>query len=268
MSPTLLFVLPLLALAAALIAAGLWIRVRRRIARLEEQNTALRQQLETANAARESFFDLVTHELRSPLSAILGYQELLGDGAYGDLPERAAEPVVRIGRSARHLLHLIEGVVELSQIRSGTVRPDIEDVDLGVLFTALADGFRTAATERRVEPTVRIPDSLPTIRSDQDRLVRALDLAITSAVKHPGDSSITLDITLDDHGVIVRISGTALFPMDSDDLAHRVGIRLAVAHGIAAVLGGSLTFETDPEGVIRALTFRIPDLAHRPTPDL
>lgn len=259
----------ILAVALALLFAGVWIRGRRRTARIAEENAALRRQLEAATSARESFFDLVTHELRSPLAAILGYQELLKDGAFGALPDAATQPVERIGRSGHHLLHLIDGVVELSQIRSGTVRPDVGDVNLGVLFTTVAEAFRTAAKERRLEPTVRMPDSLPTLRSDQDRLLRALDLLITSAVKHPGGNALELTITLDDDGATVRVAGTAIHPTStSHDLALRVGIRLAVAAGIAGVVGGSLSFDADGAGVIRSLSFRIPDLAQRPSPDL
>lgn len=262
---------PFLVMAAALLLAtllfaGLWLRDHRRAARAREEAERYRQRLERAEDAKETFFDLVTHELRSPLSAILGYHELLQDGAYGSLPDAAAEPVGRIGRSARHLLHLIDGVVELSRIRSGTVRPDLSDVDLGVVFDSVADAFRATARERKLEPRVRMPDSLPTIRSDPDRIVRALDLLVTSAVKHPAGSVITLHMAADDGGASVRLTGTEIEISDHDDPALRLGIRLAVADAIARVLGGALELEQDDQGVVRALSFRVRDLSS-PPPD-
>lgn len=255
--------------AAALIGAILWLRARRRVARLESENARLREDLERARSGRETFFDLVTHELRSPLSAILGYQELLEDSAYGVLPDHAAEPMVRIGRSARHLLHLIDGVVELSRIRSGTVRLDLDDVNLGVLFAAVVEAFRVTARERRIEARVHVDPALPTIRSDQERLLRALDLLTTSALKHPDGDVMDLHITADPTGATVRIRGTELeFPDNVDDLVLRVGIRLAVVDGIARSLGGGLEFQADDDGIVRALSFHIRDLATGPDPTL
>ena len=269
---------------AALVLAALWLRARRtaraarREARIRSREAGeLHDHVETlqrrveqigtrlaeSDEARESFFDLTTHELRSPLSAILGYQELLQDGAYGDLGDGADDAIVRIGRSARHLLHLIDGVVELSRIRAGTVSPDAGPVDLGVLLTAVADAFRNSARDRRLEPTVDIPQTLPTIRSDQERLVRALDLFVTSAVKHPAETQIRLEVTASHHTIAVRIGETDIdVRHDADDLSLRVGIRLAVAQGIADILGGSLEMDEDDAGVVRSLTFRI-----RPLPD-
>lgn len=252
-------------LAATLLFAGLWLRNRRRAARAEAEAVTARQRVERAEDAKEKFFDLVTHELRSPLSAILGYHELLQDGAYGALPDAAAEPLGRIGRSGRHLLHLIDGVVELSRIRSGTVRAELGDVNLSVVFAAIADAFRVTAHERTIEPRVHMPDSLPTIRSDQNRIVRALDLVVTSAVKHPTGSEITLSMTTDAHGASVRVTGTEIpISANVDDPALRLGLRLAVADAIAGVLGGTLDLETDDDGVISALAFRIPDLSSPP----
>ena len=275
---------------AVLVLTALWLRARRtahaarrevgirsrevdqlhdHIETLQRRVEQVGTRLEESDEARESFFDLTTHELRSPLSAILGYQELLQDGAYGDLGDGAHDAIVRIGRSARHLLHLIDGVVELSRIRAGTVRPDAGPVDLGVLLSSVADAFRASARDRRLEPTLDIPSSLPTVRSDQDRLVRALDLFVTSAVKHPAGTQIRLQITPADGGIDVRVSETDISVQhDAEDLALRVGIRLAVARGIAHILGGELEMEEDEASVVRALTFRIRPLPDPPEPSL
>lgn len=225
----------------------------------------LRARLERANAAHETFFDLATHELRSPLSAILGYQELLEDGLYGTLDDPSTDAVVRMGRSARHLVHLIDGVIEISRIRSGAARPNDEDVNLGLVFAALADSFRTSARERDLEPRVTMPDSLPTIRSDRERLVRALELIVISSVKNPSDDWIGMDITPDTNGATVRVSGTRILVLhDVEDLAFRLGIRIAVADAVARLLHGSLDLESDDDGIIRALSFHVRDLAQAP----
>ena len=233
-------------------------RARARAGELETRLAAAERRVADAAEAREAFFDLATHELRSPLSAILGYQELLRDGAYGCLQEGAEEPVERIGRSARHLLHLIEGVVELARLRGGEVKPDLGAVNLDVLLSAVAEAFSRQATERGLEPTVRARGPFPEIRSDQDRLVRALDLLVTSAVKHPADGAEALQIDPLDDGAVLTLSGAAITVRDdADDPAVRFGIRLAVAMGIARLLGGELRLEPAGEPVIERLVFTV-----------
>lgn len=256
-------------LLAALIVAALWLRNRRREARLEHTVAALREDLRRADEARETFFDLVSHELRSPLSAILGYQELLEDGAYGPLDDQVVEAIHRVGGSARHLLHLIDGVVELSRIRSGSVRPEPEAVDLGVVLTSVADAFRTAARDRGLDPHVHLPDTLPTLNLDQDRLVRALDLLMTSAVKNPEGAELHLHVSADEHSATVRFTHTRIDVIqETDDLALRFGIRVAVAEATARTLGGSLEFDTDQAGSIRGLAFHLRTMASSPAHDL
>lgn len=228
---------------------------------------AAREERDRAILARESFFDLATHELRSPLAAILGYQELIQDGAYGDTDAAATEPLQRIGRSAHHLLHLIEGVVELSRIRGGALRPDLEPVNLAHVLPQAADAFRARSEERRLRPIVRLPESLPTISTDLERLQRALDLLITSAVKHPAGDTLEMDISLPDGELVIGIRGTAIEMQDDQDPALRLGIRIGIADGIARLLGGALELGYAEDGHVRDLSFRIAAPPPEPAPD-
>ncbi|HSH46107.1 MAG TPA: HAMP domain-containing sensor histidine kinase [Longimicrobiales bacterium] len=258
-----------IAVAAALaaLAFGGLQRYRAARARKELENARraeadAREQARRANRARDGFFDVTTHELRSPLAAILGYQELIRDGAYATLDD-AAEPVERIGRSAQHLLHLIDGVVELSRARGGTLEPDLEPVSLQDLAASVATAFTTSARERRIQPAVTLPDAHTTILTDPERVLRALDLVITSAVKHPAGDRLSLGIRLNGDRLHVDIHETAIHThAESDDPALRLGIRLAIARATARLLGGSLELDEDESGVIHGISFRI----HVPPP--
>lgn len=236
---------------------ALWARSRSRETRRELDEA--RRRMDRVRAGRERFFDVTTHELRAPLSAILGYQELLHDGAYGVLSEPARDATARLGRAARHLLHLVDGVIELSRMRAGDIRVDLEAVDLGVLFAATADAFRGHATEREIEPMVEIPAGLPAIRTDRDRLVQALDLVVTSAVRHPAGPSMTLRVDVRQGTVAVALEPTRVtLDTDADDPSIRMGIRLAVAHRIGQLLGGGLDLPIQ-DGHARAIRFRFQD---------
>lgn len=273
MTETLLLVITLVAVAAATALAALRLSRARRDARrvrdLEAQVSRMRTEVELANGARSAFFDLVTHELRSPLAAVLGYQELLEDGAYGPLDPPAADAVRRIGRSGSHLLHLIDGVVEIARIRSGTVEPNVEEV----IFTAVAaealEKFAASALEREIHTRIRTPADPIVIRSDPERLVRALDVLLTSAVKYPGDDAIGVDVVSEGDGASVLITGIEIgADHDSPSLASRLGMRLTVADSIAGLLGGHLELETDHHGTVRGLAFHVADIPAPADPGL
>lgn len=254
----------LLALGAAALA-GLgfgWlqrrqaVRARRELQAARQEAEQAREQASNATRARDGFFDLATHELRSPLAAILGYQELIQDGAYPSL-EDASEPMTRIGRSATHLLHLIEGVVDLSRIRAGGLEPDLEPVNLQDVAGAVTASFRELASERGIEVTTRTTDAGPTVLLDQERVLRAADMLITSAVKHPADHSLHMTVEYVDHQVRIGIRETAIHQRtDSDDPALRIGIRLAIAHGTARLFHGDLDLDVEDD-MIRGLSFHI-----------
>ena len=258
MTATAVVVVFLILTAAAAFAAVQANRARRAIELLRIEH----ERANRAEHARDAFFDLATHELRSPLAAILGYQELLQDGAYGEMEAAAAEPVVRIGRSARHLLHLIDGVVELSRLRAGSLHPDIEPVNTAVLMSGVAEAFRTQARDRSLDPHIELQPDLPVIRSDPDRLLRALDLLVASAIKHPQGREMHLEARSAGHDLEVRIHPTDLtFRDDDEDPELRLGIRLAVATRVAELLGGGLDLDNaDGGGTITGIRFRVRDL--------
>ncbi len=246
-----------LALGLALGAGAATAWARRRRQRLERALEESQRRLEAARSASDAFFDITTHELRAPLSAVLGYQELLQDGAYGTLPEPAQDAVRRIGRSGHHLLNLIDGVIELGRLRAGSVRPDLGAVDLGAIFSSLAQELTTRAAERGITAHAAVQKGLPVIRSDQDRLVRAIELLIASAVRHPdGDLSLAVEI---EGGHVIMTLGPVDIATEPDTApyAHGSGIRLAVAAGIAGVLGGRLELP-DEAGRVRSLVLRVP----------
>ncbi|MGK7312182.1 MAG: sensor histidine kinase [Candidatus Longimicrobiales bacterium M2_2A_002] len=245
------------ALAGALVGALLaGARGLRRARRRERELEETRRRLAAAEEARDRFFDRAAHELRAPLSAIFGYQELLQDGAYGELTPDAADAVERIGRAGHHLLHLTDGIIELGRLRAGDLRPEMETVDLGMILASAADTFRTQAAERGITPTVELPDTMPRIRSDHDRLVRALDLAITSAIRHPAGGAMTLRVALEDGLAILRIGPTEIEVGPDPDDAAGTGIRLAMVRGIAELLDGGLELPGEG-GHVREIVLRI-----------
>ena len=89
------------------------------------------RELAVASAHKSQFFANMSHELRTPLNAVLGYSELLADGLYGDIPEKAIEILERIKVNGKHLLGLINDVLDFSKIEAGQLTLTLEDYSVG-----------------------------------------------------------------------------------------------------------------------------------------
>src|SRR5213596_4020766 len=97
---------------------------------LEHKVVERTRQLEIASRHKSQFLANMSHELRTPLNAILGYTELLQDGIYGQIPDKAQETMQRVDKSGRHLLALINDVLDLSKIEAGQLTLSLGDYSL------------------------------------------------------------------------------------------------------------------------------------------
>jgi signal transduction histidine kinase len=243
-----LLVLTFIPAAAAIL---FWLRVR------EQRRTIdlLRRQIDerdgnTRNEADHNarLFGTVAHELRSPIAAILGYEELLAEGVFGDLDPRAAEPLGRIRSSARQLLTLTDGMHELSGHHSGSL--DLEEVDHARALRAAYHRASAEADARRVrlEPPRGTDRAL--LGTGEPRTVDAiLDAVCGAALKSSADRAVTPSIEADDALVQYRFDGTGLDPerIRADPLATGAGLRIAIAEHMARRLGGTVRLHSQAD---------------------
>lgn len=190
-------------------------------------------------------FAVLGHELRTPLAAILGYNELLSDGIYGEIPERQREPLARIHHSAIQLVRLLDGVHELSGTSEGVafipsaVRAD--DV-----FREVVAEVADLAAGRNV---VLVPDHIEevTLHTSRDRFARLMEMAIIGAVKASPGCTLSLQLCGNGNHATFSVGGTLLDPQrDNPDLEGgqmltSAGFRLAIAEQTVLRLGGSLS---------------------------
>jgi signal transduction histidine kinase len=194
-------------------ALVLFFRLRRAIRATRELDSRLRQlerQLEEADEAKTRFLSSVTHELRTPLTAIIGYQELLADDLYGAMDERCRQPLERIGSAAEHLLHLIDGVLEVARIDAGRAELRIGRVPLHEHVQGAIAAARTTAEQRGVTIQTEIPTRLPRITTDPERLARLFDLALTAAIQSCANLTVNVRVRPQEHGAILEVHGTNL----------------------------------------------------------
>lgn len=198
-----------------------------------------------------NLFAVLGHELRTPLAAILGYNELLSDGIYGDIPDRQREPLARIHHSAIQLVRLLDGVHELSGTSDGVAfMPSAVRAD--DVFRSVVADIADLAAGRNV---VLVPDTLEeiTIHTSRDRFARLLEMAIIGAVKASPGCTLSLRLFANNNHAVFSIPGTLLDPeRDNPDLEGgqvltSAGFRLAIARQTVLKLGGSLDICPGPE---------------------
>src|SRR5205823_10884934 len=141
------------------------------------------RQLEVASRHKSQFLANMSHELRTPLNSVLGFSEMLADGLYGELPERARATLARIQANGRHLLGLINDVLDLSKIEAGQLALSIEDYSIGQIVKTVAATAEPLARAKGLKLTASVAEGLPMGRGDERRLSQVLLNLAGNAVK-------------------------------------------------------------------------------------
>jgi CheY-like chemotaxis protein len=149
-----------------------------------------RSQAESANRAKDDFLAMLSHELRSPLGAILAWVTLLRSGQVDE--EQSARGLEAIERSARQQVRLIEDLLDVSRITSGKLRLDISEVDLVAVVDAAVDSIRLPAEAKAIQVDVDVDEGLGRIAGDPGRLQQVVWNLLSNAVKFtPQDGRIS-----------------------------------------------------------------------------
>src|SRR5687768_4524520 len=184
------------------VAVGFLVRLRGeqkgRIA-IEARMRILEQQMESEVLKEREWYGALTHELRSPLSAVLGYAELLEEGALGETDERARDALRRIRASAEHLIQLVEGIEGVTFAGDQHVAQP-ERVDVHKLLQHAADTFQFDADARGTTIVVKPTDAA--FESSPEDAARAVALALGAAIKASPGTALTLSADGSQHFVI------------------------------------------------------------------
>jgi signal transduction histidine kinase len=218
---------------------------------------ARRREAEVANQAKVEFLTMVTHELRTPLNAVINYAEIIEEDGEGVIAEDAR----RITKSARHLLGMIERILEFSEVRRGEVGLT-SDVDLVALARRVLSSH-SAALEHSGNVTAIVcsePDAV--VHTDAECLSQSLDAVISNAAKFTKDGRIEVIIGRDEEcwRIVVTDTGIGMSEAQVSSLfeafrqgdgahtrsAEGLGLGLATAHAVMKMLGGSITVTSTP----------------------
>jgi len=263
---------------AMLYAAAQQSRSEAEAARAEAE--AARAGAETANRAKSEFLAVMSHELRTPLNAIGGYAELIELEIHGPVTEAQRHAIARIQQSQRHLLGLINQVLNYTRIDAGAVRYSIEDVPV---VEAVATAEALMLPQIRARGVAYALDPSPpgiAVRADRDKLQQVLLNLLANAAKFTeaggeirvrcGATPDTVRISVTDTGIGIppdKLS-TIFEPFMQVDQRHTrshegVGLGLAISRDLARGMGGDLTAASTP-GEGSTFTLTLPRAAGAP----
>ena len=232
------------------------------------------QQLQVANQHKSEFLANMSHELRTPLNAIIGFSEALDERYFGELNDKQAEYVKDIHASGRHLLSLINDILDLSKIEAGRMDLDLSEFDLpGAIDNALTL-VRERAERHGLSLERELDPALGTVRADERKVKQILLNLLSNAVKFtPEGGRITvrarqngtlLEVDVVDTGVGIAPEDQAAvfeeFRQVGNDIAAKAqgtGLGLALTKRFVELHGGTIGLESEP-GKGTTFTFTLP----------
>jgi signal transduction histidine kinase len=219
------------------------------------------RQLEIASQHKSQFLANMSHELRTPLNAILGYTELILDNIYGETPDKMREVLERLQANGKHLLGLINDVLDLSKIEAGQLTLDLADYSIKDVVDTVASAVGSLANGKNLALTADVGSNLPIDHGDGRRLAQVLLNLVGNAIKFTDKGEVAITATAENGSftVAVRDTGPGIAPSDqgkifeefqqADNSATKrkggTGLGLSIARRIIGMHGGRIWVESD-----------------------
>jgi signal transduction histidine kinase len=246
--------------------------------RLFDQIQEKSRQLEEASQHKSQFLANMSHELRTPLNAILGYTELMADGAYGEPSEKMLDILKRLEANGRHLLGLINDVLDLSKIEAGQLELELSDYSVEDIAQTVRSTLEPLAADKKLTFKVEISPKLPPARGDGRRLTQVLINLVGNAIKFTdaGEVAIKAEANNGSFHVSVRDTGPGISSADQAKLFQEfqqadnaitrkkggTGLGLAISKRIIEMHGGRIWVESQP-GQGSTFAFTLPVIVER-----
>jgi signal transduction histidine kinase len=221
----------------------------------------LYQQLEAASRHKSEFLANTSHELRTPLNAILGYTDLIQDNIYGEVPEKIREVLDRVRSNGRHLLGLINDVLDLSKIEAGRLTLSITDYSMREVVQTAVTATANLAAEKHLALTAAISENLPPGQGDERRLTQVLLNLVGNAIKFTERGEIVVKAAAADGAFEVSVSdtGPGIAPRDHERIFEEfqqvdssstrkkggTGLGLSISKRIIELHGGRIWVESE-----------------------
>jgi signal transduction histidine kinase/CheY-like chemotaxis protein len=257
-------------IAIAISQARLHDRVKRHAEELEGRVAERTDAANRANQAKSEFLSRMSHELRTPLNAVLGFAQLL---ELGRLDERQRESVVRILAAGRHLLGLINEVLEISRIEAGRLHLTLEPLPVAEVVRSAIDLVRPLAAARGIALRMDEPLDRRHVQADRQRLQQVLLNLLSNGVKYnreggqvtvacaPATGPVEIRVTDTGRGIAAEDLARLFTPFErlgaESGTVEGTGLGLAVSRQLAEAMSGAIRVDSTP-GVGSTFTLELP----------
>jgi signal transduction histidine kinase len=235
-------------------------------------------QLEVANRHKSEFLANMSHELRTPLNAVIGFSEVLLERMFGEVNSKQEEYLNDILSSGKHLLSLINDILDLSKIEAGRMELEAQPFDLPAAFDNALTLIRERASRHGLKLDVTVDPRLGEVKGEERKVKQVLLNLLSNAVKFtPEGGKISLSAALKDGMAEISVADTGVgiarddqeaifeeFRQVGSDYARKregTGLGLALARRLVALHGGKLWVESEP-GKGSTFTFTLPVSGH------
>lgn len=239
-------------------------RVNSLVVEMHEINQQLKVESKNAMAAsrlKTDFLATVSHELRTPLNGIIGFSEALKEQMLGPLSSKQLEYIVHIDDNAKHLLDLINEILDLSKIEAGKMELALQPIDVQTFFDRSVGVIQELSRAKGIELVVENYSAVATIMGDAKRLTEIMNNLLSNAVKFtPSGGSIRVAIHDGDHALLVTVKDTGIgisaegiehvftsFYQDTNawNRQHEgTGLGLALTRKLIELHGGTITVDS------------------------
>jgi len=231
------------------------------------------QQLAEASKHKSQFLANMSHELRTPLNAILGYTELILDNIYGEMPAKMRGVLERVQSNGKHLLGLINDVLDLSKIEAGQLVLSLTDYSIKDVVQGVYSAVEPLANTKKLGFRIEVPPDLPRAHGDGRRLTQVLLNLVGNAIKFTdiGEVAIRASTANGSYTIAVRDTGPGISDADQVKIFEEfqqadnavtnakggTGLGLSIARRIVEMHGGKLWVESSP-GQGSTFSFTVP----------
>ncbi len=241
-------------------------KVRERTRELAEKNELLQgavREAQAADRAKSAFLASMSHELRTPLNSIIGFSGVLLQELYGPLNENERRDITTIYNSARHLLGLINDILDISKIEAGKYELIVERVNLKPILHTVINTGTGLLKNKQIELGLTIDEPLPDVMGDAGRIQQVLLNLVSNGIKFTRKGQVTVSASLAKHNpafvsVSVRDTGIGIKPEDlpkiftefvqlenpTGDTQSGTGLGLSIARRFVEIMGGQLSVES------------------------
>jgi signal transduction histidine kinase len=240
-----------------------FVLIVRALERLRAEQAAQNEELVRASRLKDEFVALISHDLRTPLTSILGYLELTTDPVSGPLSDEQRSYLEVVERNAQRLLVIINDLLFVARLQAGRIELDLAEQDLAAIAAQSVREARASAAAKHVDIRFDEPSAPPVmVEADKGRMFQLLDNLLSNAIKFtPEDGAVT--VSVDRHGptaeLVVHDTGIGISPEDQQRLFERfyrasnavdeqipgTGLGLYIAREIAQGHGGTIQVDSD-----------------------